>query len=222
MITINSLIKDLFLFEGIDEHEVDALIDILKYETNTYQRGELVFSPEKFEKKIGFILDGECEIIHTSRDESRVVLNVLKKGDSFGILAVFRDESFPTEVYVKRKTKILFLESNELLALIDRSSRVSLNIIRFLAKRVGFLNNKIETVTKGGVEKKLSSYLIQKSNALTSDEFEINMKKCAESIGAGRASVYRAMDALITRRYLSLENKKIKILDKQKMEEFIK
>jgi len=85
-----------------------------------------------------------------------------------------------------------------------------------------FLNEKIETVTKVSVEKKLGSYLISKAKELKKSAFSLNLKKCAESIGAGRASVYRALKTLKTKGYIEAENKFVSIISIVNLEEFLK
>ncbi len=117
---------------------------------------------------------------------------------------------------------MLFIDGSDLILLINRSGTVAMNVIGFLAERVAFLNRKINTVTKTGVEKKLASYLLSKAHTVDRNEFEFNFKKCAESISAGRASVYRALNSLKSRGYIEAENRIIKILDIKSMEDLLK
>ncbi len=187
-----------------------------------FSRGELVFSPELNEAKIGFVVFGECEVLRDDNGENKVLLNILGENDSFGVLSVFTHERFPTYVYAKKRCKIFFVDKDVILNLIERSSEVSLNIICFLAKRVSFLNSKIETVTMSTVESKLASYLLVKSEQTSSNTFEFNIKRCSESISAGRSSVYRTLESLKNAGCIQAENKTIKILDKTKLEEFTK
>ncbi len=50
----------------------------------------------------------------------------------------------------------------------------------------------------------------------------LNMKRCSESIGAGRTSVYRSLKNLETSGYITAENKYITIIQKDKLEEMTK
>ena len=222
MINIKEYIKQTFLFEGLNNTETESLIEGLTYNVSEYSRGDIIYSPESFSSEVGFVLSGECEVLQHTCDGGKVILNTLRAKDSFGILAVFRDGVFPTEVYAKRRCEVLFISKEELLKLIGRSPNVALNIIKFLAERVGFLNSRLETTTLGTVDKKLASYLLSFAKEAGKDSFALNFKRCSETICAGRASVYRSINSLRNRGYIEAENKIIKILDKEKMEDFIK
>ena len=210
------------MFQGISETDADALIKDIDLKEQEFSRGDLVFSPEFDEGKIGFIVQGECEVLRDDNGESKVLLNVLRENDSFGVLSVFSCERFPTYIYAKKKSRICFVEKKQVQSLIERSSLVSMNIIHFLAKRVSFLNSKIETVTMTTVESKLASYLLRKAKDVSSLCFELNIKRCSESISAGRSSVYRTIENLKSAGCIEAENKHIKILDIKKLEEYTK
>ena len=220
-VLIRKALKNTFLFQNIGEAEADGLISELSLEKIHYDRTDTIFSPERFENKIGFVLNGSLEVRHHGRN-GKVVLNILNEGDSFGVLAVFNDSSFPTEIYVKKTSDVLFINKDELICLIRKSSEVALNVIRFLSNRIEFLNNRIENVTKVSVDKKLGSYLLSRVKSEGACELQFNVKKCSESLGAGRASIYRAIESLENKGYIKAENKFIKIIDQISLEEFLK
>ena len=222
MIEIRDFIKGCFLFKGLSDEELDSIIESDSFTTAKYGRGETIYSPETYEHKLGFIISGECEIRQLSSDGSKVILNTLRSGDSFGILSIFREDEFPTDIHARRNTEILFISKESLEWMLERSHKVSLNVMRFLADKVAFLNGKIETVTQVSVEKKLGSYLMAKSKLLGKSTFSLNLKKCAESIGVGRASVYRAINSLKSKGYIAAECKSVNIISKENLEEFLK
>jgi len=209
------------LFKGIQSEKINSLLNEINFELHKFTRGEIIFTPDSYSAKIGFIYDGECEIC-CLKPEGKTILNTIKPGDSFGILAALGQKEFPTEIYAKKNTSVLFLSSEDLITLIKSSSAVALNVIEFLAGRVNFLNKKINTVTKTTVEKKLAAYLITRCKNECSTTFHFNFKKCGESINAGRASVYRAIENLKTKGYISAEKKNITIRNISTLEEFVK
>lgn len=171
---------------------------------------------------MGFILSGECEVESHTADGNKISLNFLRDGDSFGVLALFSDEDFPTEIRARKSTSVLFLDKSSLVALIEASPKISLNLIKFLSRRVAFLNGKIDTVTQGSVDTKLASYLLSRAKAEGGSSLSFNFKRCSEVINCGRASVYRSVKFFENKGYIKAENKKIYILDTEKMEEFLK
>ena len=222
VIEIKEFIKQTFLFNNIDDAELEKLTRTLDYRVTEYSRGDVIYSPDSFCREVGFVLNGECEVLQHTSEGGKVILNTLGAGDSFGILAVFGEGDFPTEVQAKKKCRVLFLTGDAICSLVERSGSVAMNVIRFLTRRVNFLNQRLEATTLGSVDKKLASYLISQSEAEGSSVITLNYKRCSEIICAGRASVYRAIENLKTKGYIMAENKIITILDKDKMEDFIK
>ena len=111
---------------------------------------------------------------------------------------------------------------NGLATLIKENYLVSLNIIRFMCQRITFLNEKIATFSGDNVEQKLARLLLSDSINTGLDEFKFNKKRAAETINAGRASLYRALDTLSEKGLILLNNKTIKILDRQGLERISK
>ncbi len=210
----NEYFSSVFLFASLPEDKLNAAVSECEPELRAYQRGDVIYTPEIFEKEIGFVFFGECEIRRRKSDGSDIILNTLKRGDSFGILAVLSDEDeFPTTISARTSAQVLFIKKNKLLRVIRHYPTVAMNVINFLTQKIAFLNKKIATFSSESVEEKLRSFLIQEYEKNGATEFSLNCKKCSEAISAGRASVYRGIDALVKNGLIKYENKKITILD---------
>ncbi len=201
-----AFLSNTFLFRGMDEAEAATLLSDLPAKSILCQRGEAV----EIEHAVAFIYSGECEIIRRGERE-RLILNVLKKSDSFGILSVFCNESVPTSILAKKETQILYLTRETLIALTERSHAVAMNIIRFLSDRVCFLNRKIATLGSATVEEKCISFLAEEIEK-NGSRFPFQAAKAARKIGAGRASLYRALNTLVNNGVLLHEDGAIQIL----------
>lgn len=211
------LLDNIFLFDGLCEEDKKRIADNLSPRVREYHRGELIFSGESAEKCVGFVLSGECEVRRT-REDDFVILNTLTNGSSFGILSVFAaDDEFPTSIFARKNAAVLFFSDFEIKSLVEEYPKIALNVIGFLSKRIIFLNKKIATYSGGSVNEKLSSYLYTKYLS-EGDEFPLNCKRCSEALGVGRASVYRALDALASGGIITFNDKKIKINDPSGLE----
>ena len=202
-----SFLSKSFLFFGMGEKDARQLLRSTAAESIRCARGEKIEIP----KALAFILCGECEIIRRHGEHERLVLNTLKSGDSFGILSVFNDSPAPTEVLAKKETSILYLTRATLIELTEKSHAVAMNIIRFLSDRICFLNQRIATLGGTTVEEKCISYLREQMKK-NGPEFPFQAAKVARRIGAGRASLYRALGTLVNNGLLLHENGAVKIL----------
>ena len=209
-----NFLSEIFLFKEIESKEFDEIVKSLSYEIRQYKAKEIIYSPDSYENKVGFVIKGECSVIKSKNNGASVPLNTLKPGDSFGIMAVLsKQKEFPTTILAKRNSTVLFLTMNDTLELIKSHSSVAMNAIAFLIDRIGFLNNKIATFASDGVESKLTNYLMLQYKKHGKLEFSFNAQKTAAELNVGRASLYRAMSSLNEEGIIQYESKKIIIAD---------
>ncbi len=202
----------------MDECEIEKILTFANPEIKQFERGECIFSPEKTDTKVGFVLSGECEVKHLRKDKSFVLLNTISAPESFGILSVFsEEEDYPTYIFARKNAAVLFFSKQDIHLMIEKSPDVSKNVIAFLAKKIMFLNKKVSTYSGASVEEKLSGFLYSEYEKY-GEEFSLNCKRCSEALGVGRASVYRAIDALVSEQIIMFSNKKIKIISPQRLE----
>ncbi len=209
---IKDFLKTVFLFSCMSDQEIALLQNEVNFVVSDFKRGECIFCKNSNEKKIGFVYSGKCEVREVKNDGSYSVLNQLNVADSFGLLSVFSDEEFPTEIFALTNSKILFLSENDVKAMLTKNAKISVNLIKFMAERISFLNKKIKTFTGTRVEDRLFSYLLGKWRDNGDNPFSLNFKKCSEAINSGRASVYRAIDSLEKDGMITVTDKKIKMI----------
>ena len=200
-----------FLFQGISNSDCASLLSQVCPTVREYNKGDIVYSPESQSPSLGFVMLGECEVVRRRAHED-MSLNTLHDGDSFGILSLYEGiGAYPTAILASKKSKILFFSKEDVEHLVGKSSTLSLNLIRFLANRAKFLNYKIAILSGVTVEERLAKYLLMQCALTNSLEFPINSARLATRINCGRASLYRALDSLAQRGYISFETKKITV-----------
>ncbi len=210
---MKEILRKTFLFSGISDEAIDELLKNVTPVNLAFLRGELIYSSDSADAKIGFLVSGRCEVRHKKSDTASSVLNVLLPGDSFGALAVLSEKEFPTQIFATKNSEVLFFCKEDLLKIVNNNSQIAMNLIHFLANRISFLNEKIATFSGTRVEDRLASHLVLEYKRLGTLTFPFNCKKCSEAINAGRASVYRALATLEAEGLISTADKKINIID---------
>lgn len=219
---IKATLKNSFLFASLDEEKIELVLGMISGETRSFSKGDVIYSPDSYERKIGFVISGECEVCRVKHDGGRVKLNTLLKGDSFGITAVFSEDDFPTVVFARRASEVVFITKDELMLLINKIPEIALNIICFQNKKLAFLNKKIETFSASSVEERLAGYLLDEYKKRRTRELPLNRAKTADVLGVGRASLYRALDSLANSGTITLDSKLIFINDPKGLERIVK
>ncbi|MBR7117209.1 MAG: Crp/Fnr family transcriptional regulator [Clostridia bacterium] len=217
------ILRHSFLLESTSDELFDDIISSLRYVTADYSRGEIIFSPDTFEKKVGFVIKGECDVFKACGNTLDVRINSIGVGGTFGIVGALSDhEEFPTIVRAKVASTILFVDGQDLYLLMGKYPSVTRNIIEFFAERIRFLNERIATFSEGTVEEKLAHYLLRQCREVGNVSFPFNKQKTAQTLGVGRASLYRALGSLSASKFIQYDNKILHIIDREGLERIIK
>ena len=205
-------VSRLFPFRGLRERVLEGIFSEIGVDIRTFSKEEIIFSDTVHQNKIGFVIDGECLVEkHRAFDQS-VTLNSISRYGSFGILAIIDpDSDYPTQIRAARSSTVLFIDGNDMLEIIKKYPTVAMNVIKFLASRIAFLNQKIDTFSGKSTRKKLASYLLMRYND-TGEIISVPRTMIASEISVGRASLYRDLDALEAEGLIKNEQRKIIII----------
>jgi CRP-like cAMP-binding protein len=218
-----STLKQSFLFDTLKENEIKDILNGIQYKVNEYTKGSPIITPENHEKGLCIVLSGKCEIIRHRLDGEKILLNEAIPSDVFGIISLFSDgEDFPTSIYAKTRARVLMIPEMIAEKLIESDPRISRNTIKFLIAKVEFLNEKIATFSSNNVVQKFARHLLSLYRQHGICEFEFNKKQSSLALNSGRASLYRAMDSLVSVGIIKYDSKKIYILDLPGLERITK
>ena len=114
-------IPALFLFKDVCEKDMKDIMKVYDFSVKDFSKGDVIFSPDSFQKKIGFVMEGECRVERLREEGSAVFLNTLHRFDSFGIMAALSWESeYPTQIVASKSASILFIDGEDLLEMIKK------------------------------------------------------------------------------------------------------
>ena len=214
---LNEALELFPLFCGVPKEILSECFSAISIFVSKYKRGDCIFSPECFRTDVGIVLSGECDIMQVGKDGAGVELKKIMPGDGFGVLAVLLNEDdFPTYIHAKRATEIAFISKTDFLKLLENPI-IARNMIKFLAERVSFLNKKIATISAGAVEDRLSRYLVGLYDKFGATIDGFNKQNVAKILGAGRASLYRALSSLSDKGLIAIEKNTLIITDIEKL-----
>ncbi len=175
-----------------------------------FEDGQTIYSTGRF-RRVGLLLEGGARIY----SPSGAPLNVLGPGGCFGAAALFN----PSRRYVSRivaqgKTAVAFYTDEQLERMFAQNPRTARNYIAFLSQRIQFLNDKIGSFTTPTAQARAARWLLQRGPELQA----VNYTNLAGELNLGRASLYRALDALERQGCLARQGSRITLLDKKALE----
>ena len=222
---MDNKIKDILplvpLFEGADQKKLfGAVVDGAV--SHRFSNGEAIESDPNNGRNLVIILRGKARVF--SMDKSReVLLRTLEKGDVFGVAELFcGDDKSISRVEAKGCCEALFVPEEIIGHLLENDKVIMYNYLNFLCQRIRFLNQRIACFTAGSAERRLAIYL----NSLVSKPSEegdakvtpdISMGALALMLDIGRASLYRAVETLISDGFIQKEEKSFILINRDKM-----
>ena len=182
----------------------------------SFHAGEDIRTPDSDSDGLGILLSGSA-IAYTPHPIKKVMLRTFSAGAVFGI-SDWYDNTRPglSRIAAKEDTEVLTLRPEAVRLLIEESRPFREHYISFLTGRIRFLNQKIEYLTAGSAEIKLSHYLLSLGEDQTVT-LPLSMSALAEMLDLGRASLYRAFDTLTEDGFISKQGKTITLHDRAGM-----
>ena len=201
------------LFQGMTPQQVQELAQ--EYgEMQSFPKGVDIYQPDSYRRAMGVLIQGRAQVLKPEGDNP-LPLNLLGPGQIFGVASLFH----PMDHYVTQIQSlgcvVLFFSEEALQELFARSSDFTMRYIGFLTQRICFLNHKIDAFTAGSSLEKVARGLLSRCKEQNGDPVVscTNAAQMARSLNMGRASLYRAFDALAEWGLIRREERQIEILD---------
>ena len=173
-----------------------------------YRSGDVIYSPESSKKCVGIVLSGKVAAL-----SENALLKIISENDIFGIANLYSQDSYPSTIVAKTAAEVLLIEEGAFKALLENDSNLMKTYLSFMSNRIVYLNKKIASLTAGSAEKRLAVFLVDNQQdgvySLTT-----SISSLADMINVGRASLYRALEALSEEGLILREGKNIIIKDK--------
>ncbi len=212
------LIKSSFVFKGASESVLKAALSREDCHRRSYRRGDCVFSPREFIRALGIIVSGSIQV--TKNSGHRLAISRLRTGELFGAAAIFNDEEvFASILTALEPCSVIFFPEELIRQMMAMDFTIAENYIRYQSGRIRFLSSKIDGLSAGSAENRLAKYLLESTP--DSGAVAATMIELADMLNIGRASLYRALDSLISSGAVAKEGKRLVVTDRSQLEKMI-
>ena len=210
------------LFEGMKAETARFMIQSGGCCEKVFQANQVIDCNAVYHPGMGIIWDGKARIIKQSTDAHPVFMKFLQPGQPFGIAALyFETGKSLSEIRAEGRCRVLMIGRELMTALMTEQPIIGINYIRYLSGRIHFLNRKIEGFTGFSTRSRLEMYLIDHAEVQgTSGVVTLShsLTALANALSVGRASLYRALDALEEEGIIRRENRTIWIDDIRRLD----
>lgn len=220
------LIKHFSFFSELQEEDLESIVNI-SIERN-YKRNMLIFMEGEPGDAFYYIKSGKVKIFRTYEDGKEYIIHILSNGDVFGEATLFNTIPYPASAVVYEDAIIGIIKNNDLENLIANNSELALKIIKILAKKLLFAQNKIKDLAFNDVFSRTASQILKLSqeygkkhkNGIIID-MQLSRQELADMIGTTRETVSRAISKFKREKSIDEENDRIILVDEEKLSAWI-
>lgn len=204
------------LFTRVDEIVVEQIAFDRRCQCRQFRKGETIYDPDHVPRCLGIVLTGKVRVEQRVRGKHRMKMSELQPGECFGAEAVFQERwRYDMILTAVCSTEVLFLSEDMLRWAMQRNFTVTENYIRYLSGQIRFLHEKITNLTAGTAEERLALFLTE--HCAPDGSLHTSMTELCSQLNLGRATLYRALEALEARGLIARENKAIFALNLEEL-----
>ncbi len=221
-----SILRNIPLFRELDEQEFEKIQNIAIH--HTYQRKANVFMEGEKRTAVFFIQDGIIKIYKTDINGNEQIVNFLKKGDMFPHVGFFDKSPYPATAEVVEPAELFVIPINSFEQTILEVPSIAIKVMRVLGTKILELQQKLQTFSVHDVNYRIISSILriaEEYGKQVGDEIHIELslthQEFANMVGSTRETVSRLFNQLKKEEIIRVDRKRITILDREALEEFL-
>ena len=210
-------LRNVSLFESLDQQELEALSDVTF--TRTFSKDNVIILAEEEGDTLFILKNGQVKVSIVSEEGREVILSLLGPGSVFGELSLLDGKPRSANVVATEETDLLMLRRADFLQLIYKTPQIATALLAELATRMRKTDRQIEGLALLDVTSRISDTLLQlatEQGAETADGVTIESRpthqELANMSGTTRETVSRVLKRLEGQGYINRNGRNITIL----------
>ncbi|MEI6140027.1 MAG: Crp/Fnr family transcriptional regulator [Mariniphaga sp.] len=209
------ILKDSPLFRGLEQNEVDTLINNTLHQIKQFSNKEvLAFSGEKVEKAM-ILLEGKLQGEMVDLAGNSLKIEEIEPPQMVAAAFLYGPQSvFPVNLSVLINGKMLVIYKKDFTKMLSDDQRVLNNYLNIVSGKAQFLSRKITFLSFKTIKEKIAYFLLQNLNKDTNIiQMNHSQKGLAELLGVARPSLARTISEMESDRLFLWKRNLVTILD---------
>jgi len=211
-------VKKVPIFSDLEQEKINKLNNLVKQKE--FKKGELIYLEGEIGKNIYIIESGLVKLYRSNEAGNQYILRLLKEGDFFGELVLFKKEKLSSSAEAVSDCTICFLPKDKLEDLIKSSPELSYKILSAITSRLNKTETKLQSLALEDAKEKTMRLLLElakESGINKKDGVLVNLPLSrdglANLIGTTQETLSRKLSELQQENVISIQGQK-KILIK--------
>lgn len=187
-----------------------------------YKKGQIIFHEGGTPAGIFCMNSGVVKLVRTNNDGKEQILRFAQTGDIMGFRAVIADEALVASAICVEDANVCFIPSKIFMDLIDTVPAISKDLLKSICHDLGVTEERVQSLAQKSVRERLAETLLF-LNATFNDSNEdiihitLPREDIANIVGTATETVIRLLSEFKQDKLIEVEGKKIKLLDKEKL-----
>ena len=157
--TYLTLIAENPIFAGLSPRAWKEVLEAAT--TRTYAKGELIVRQGDPARNFHLLVDGRAKLLQVTRDGHQVLVRYIVPGQQVGLISVLGDLDYPLSIHPVVRCTTLMWSGEELLQLMERHPRISINALRVMVNRNQQRQQRYQELLTERVEQRLAQGLLR-------------------------------------------------------------
>ena len=215
------LLQSVSIFWDLNENDLGHIAD--KMVAKHFENGNYIFLEDSEGEQCFFVLEGSVKVTRLSKDGREVILAMLNEGDFFGEMSLLDGESRSANVIALEKTKVLTLDRNDFITVVNDYPQIAVQLLKELARRLRKSDRQIASLSLSDAEKRIALCIIRfadEQGVIQNGKVSIPKTPIQQDIanmaGTSRETVSRALGLLEKEDLIERNGRELIILDYKK------
>lgn len=189
----------------------------------TFKKGDIIFEEGNHLNGVFCLRNGKCKVTKLSPNGKDQIIRFIKKGELIGERSVLSGSTAHLTVTALEDMEACFIPKEEIELSFKNNTDFSLDITRAICSDLDNANISIANLAQKNVKERLADTLLLFDRTFGIDDegflnIKLSREEIANAIGTATESSIRLLSQLKKEGLIELKGKKIKLLDKTKLQ----
>jgi CRP/FNR family transcriptional regulator len=222
--TIKNDLKKVHLFQHCTNSQIEEILQATT--CSSYKKGQTIFNDGNFPQGTYYVSKGVLKLVRTNNEGKEQILRFAKAGDFIGYRALIAEEPFVATAICIEESIACFIPKSVFNKVLEENHAMTKEVMKSLSHDLGVVEERIQSLAQKSVRERLAETLLflhQTFNAAgTSEDGVIHItlprEDIANIVGTATETIIRLLSEFKHDKYIELDGKKIRIINKQKLE----
>lgn len=190
--------------------------------SHTVKKGDIIFEEGENVNGIYCVKEGICKLTKLSPNGKDHIVKLVKKGELLGQRSMISDEPVNLTAIAMEDMQVCFVPKAEVMGFFNENNKFSMNVMQTICGDLREADDHMVSLAQKNVKERLAETLLYLEDTFGKNKdgsvyIQLSREELAGIIGTATESCIRLLSEFNKLGLISLESKKITILDRAKL-----